>query len=146
MNPWKELGKFQQSVWLDYIRRDFVTGGELERLIREDGVRGVTSNPSIFEKAIAGSADYDPAIGELIAADPGRDSPALYEELAVADIQGAADLLRRVYDETGGEDGYVSMEISPDLAHDTAKSIDEARRLWKRIDRPNIMIKVPATA
>lgn len=145
MNPWKELSEFQQSVWLDYIRRDLVTGGELDRLIREDGLRGVTSNPSIFEKAIAGGADYDPAIEELIAANPHLDSFALYEELAVKDIQIAADLLRRVYDETGGEDGYVSMEISPDLAHDTGKSIDEARRLWKKIDRPNVMIKVPAT-
>ena len=145
MNPWKELSKLQQSVWLDYIRRDLVTGGELERLIREDGLRGITSNPSIFEKAIAGSGDYDPAIAELIAADPRLGPFALYEELAVEDIQLAAGQLKRVYEETGGEDGYVSLEISPDLAHDTRKSVEEARRLWKKIDRPNVMIKVPAT-
>lgn len=145
MNPWKELSRLHQSVWLDYIRRDLITGGELERLIREEGLRGITSNPSIFEKAIAGSGDYDLALAELLAANPHLGPPALYEELAVGDIQLAAGHLKQVYEETGGEDGYVSLEISPALAHDTGKSVEEARRLWKKIDRPNVMIKVPAT-
>lgn len=145
MNPLQEMRNYQQSVWLDYIRRNLLSGGELERLISEDGLTGVTSNPAIFQKAIAGSSDYDPEILAWIRRDPHLDSMTLYEELAVKDIQMAADRLKKIHDETDGRDGFVSMEISPDLAHETAGSITEARRLWNKIDRPNVMIKVPAT-
>lgn len=145
MNPLRELQKYHQSVWLDYIRRDLVIGGELERLVTEDGLRGVTSNPTIFEKAIAGSSDYDRALSGLVAQDRHLDSRALYEDLAVKDVQMAADVLKPVFIETEGIDGYVSLELSRDLARDTTKSVEEARRLWKIVDRPNLMIKVPAT-
>jgi len=146
MNPLQEMRNYQQSVWLDYIRRNLISGGELERLISEDGLTGVTSNPAIFQKAIAGSSDYEQEILAWIERDPHLGAMALYEQLAVKDIQMAADLLRKIHDETDGRDGFVSMEISPDLAHDTAGSIEEARHLWKKIGRPNVMIKVPATA
>ncbi len=145
MNPLKELNRHGQSVWLDYIRRSLVTGGELERLIEEDGLRGVTSNPTIFQKAIAGSSDYDDKLRELIDADPHSEARTLFEQLTHEDIQMAADILRRVFDETDGADGFVSIELSPDLAHDSKGSAQEARRIWKEINRPNIMIKVPAT-
>ena len=113
--------------------------------MEEDGIRGVTSNPTIFEKAIAGSNDYDDALRGLLAADPKIDAGKLYEALAIEDIQMAADILRPVYDETSGADGYVSLEVSPHLAHDTQATIKEARRLRAAVDRPNVMIKVPAT-
>lgn len=145
MNPLVTLTEMGQSVWLDYIRRSFLEGGELDRLIREDGVRGVTANPTIFEKAIVGSDDYDEALRELVAADGHASVGELYESLAIQDIRMAADLLKRSYDETGGADGFVSLEVSPRLAHDTAGTIAEARRLWKEVRRPNLMIKVPAT-
>ena len=145
MNPLKELLKQGQSVWLDYIRRDLVRRGELKRLVEEDGIRGVTSNPTIFEKAIAGSTDYDEALGALLAQDPQADVEKLYEPLAVEDIQMAADVLRPVYDESDGADGYVSLEVSPHLAHDTERTISEAKRLRAAVGRPNVMIKVPAT-
>jgi transaldolase/glucose-6-phosphate isomerase len=145
MNPLKELQKYGQSFWLDYIRRSLITGGELERLVKEDGLRGVTSNPTIFQKAIAGSSDYDGTLKDIIDTEPHVDARNLYEKLAVEDIQMAADILRDVYEETDGSDGFVSMELSPNLAHDTKGSIEEARHLWKKVNRPNLMVKVPAT-
>ena len=145
MNPLKELLKQGQSVWLDYIRRDLLRRGELKRLVEEDGIRGVTSNPTIFEKAIAGSTDYDEALGALLAQDPRADVEKLYEPLAIEDIQMAADVLRPVYDESDGADGFVSLEVSPHLAHDTERTISEAKRLRAAVGRPNVMIKVPAT-
>ncbi len=144
MNPLKALQEYGQSIWLDYLRRDLLTGGGLERLIAEDGLRGMTSNPSIFEKAIGGSTEYDAAIRELIA-ERDVDPAALFEELAVADIRKAADLLRPVYDATRRRDGYVSLEVGAELALKTQETIAEARRLWRAVDRPNLMIKVPGT-
>ncbi|MCU1272229.1 MAG: talA [Acidobacteriaceae bacterium] len=144
-NPLKDLLKFGQSVWLDYIRRDLITSGELKRLIEEDGLRGMTSNPAIFEKAIAGSTDY----ADILASLKDRsdlDAKARYELIAIRDIQDAADLLRPVYDESKLRDGYISLEVSPYLARDTQGTLEEARRLWKAVGRPNIMIKVPGTA
>jgi len=144
-NPLKDLLKFGQSVWLDYIRRDLITSGELKRLIEEDGLRGMTSNPAIFEKAIAGSTDY----ADILAALKNRedlDAKARYETIAIRDIQDATDLMRPVYDESKKRDGYVSLEVSPYLARDTQATLEEARRLWKAVDRPNLMIKVPGTA
>jgi transaldolase/glucose-6-phosphate isomerase len=143
-NPLKDLFKFGQSVWLDYIRRDLITSGELKRLIDEDGLRGMTSNPAIFEKAIVGSKDY----ADVLASLKGRkdlNAKAKFEIIAVKDIQDATDLLRPVYDESKRHDGYVSLEVSPYLARDTKGTIEEARRLWKAVNRPNLMIKVPGT-
>lgn len=142
-NPLHRLHELGQSVWLDYIRREILENGELERMIREYDLRGVTSNPSIFEQAIGQSDDYDEALERLAA--EGADAGAAYESIAVADIQRAADLFRGVYDASDGTDGFVSLEVSPELAHDTAATLEEARRLWKRVDRPNVMIKVPGT-
>lgn len=142
-NPLLELQKQGQSVWLDYIRRDLITSGELKRLIDEDGLRGITSNPSIFEKAIAGSTDYAGFLDQLRA--EGLSSGDMYERIAVRDIQDSADLLVPVYKATNKHDGYVSLEVSPTLARDTKGTIEEARRLWKTVARPNIMIKVPGT-
>jgi len=144
-NPLQALLTFGQSVWLDYIRRDLITTGELGRLIREDGLRGMTSNPSIFEKAITGSSDYAAALRELDQW-PGLDAKAIYEQLAIRDVQDAADVLRPVYDQTRRRDGYVSLEVSPYLANKTQETIEEARRLWKSVGRENLMIKVPGTA
>src|SRR5512144_714628 len=143
-NRLRALEVFGQSVWLDYIRRSLITSGELRRLINEDGLRGVTSNPAIFEKAIAGSSDYR----EIIEGPEARvlDAKTLYEKLAVRDIQDAADALRPVYKETSKRDGYVSLEVSPFLAHDTLGTLNEARRLWSAVGRDNLMIKVPATS
>jgi transaldolase/glucose-6-phosphate isomerase len=138
------LQTFGQSVWLDYLRRSLLTSGEFKRLIDEDGLRGVTSNPSIFEKAIAGSTDYLDALQELERRGD-LEPMALYEALAIRDIRDAADLLRPIYDSSARADGFVSMEVSPYLAHDTAATIDEARRLWKAVGRENVMIKVPAS-
>jgi len=145
INPLKELLTHGQSVWLDYIRRNLITSGELKRLIDQDGLRGMTSNPSIFEKAIAGSTDYTDFLNSL----KGRndlDAKARYELLAIRDIQDAADLLRPVYDSANRKDGFVSLEVSPYLANDTEGTIAEARRLWKTVLRDNVMIKVPGTA
>src|SRR5665648_376004 len=139
-----QLGTLGQSIWLDYIRRDFITGGELRRLIAEDGLRGMTSNPSIFEKAISNSHDYDEDIHAM--ALNKKDYKSIYEALSQHDVQSAADEFRSVYDETDGKDGYVSLEVNPHLAHDTDGTIAEARRLWKALNRPNVLIKVPATA
>jgi len=144
MNPLKQLESHGQSVWLDFLARGFVAKGDLKKLVDEDGVRGVTSNPAIFEKAIADSDEYDDALKAAL----GRaDMPvgALYESLAVEDIRRAADVLRPVHDATGGDDGFVSLEVSPYLANDTEGTIKEARRLWQAVDRPNLMVKVPAT-
>jgi transaldolase/glucose-6-phosphate isomerase len=142
-NPLKGLAEFGQSVWLDYIRRSLISGGELKRLVAEDGLRGVTSNPSIFEKAIVGSTEYEAAIESPDSAK--LDAKALYEKLAIKDVQDAADILAPVWQESRYRDGYVSLEVSPLLAHDTAGTIEEARRLWKAVDRANLMVKVPAT-
>jgi transaldolase / glucose-6-phosphate isomerase len=145
MNPLNELLGQGQSVWLDYIRRNLIRSGELKRMVEEDGVRGVTSNPTIFEKAIAGSTDYDEALAVALAGDPRAAVEKLYEQLAIEDIQMTADILRPVFDETQGGDGYVSLEVSPHLAHDTQNTISAAKRLKAAVNRPNLMIKVPAT-
>jgi transaldolase len=143
-NPLKDLQKFGQSVWLDYIRRDLFTTGELKRLIDEDGLRGMTSNPAIFEKAIADSTLYADMLKQL-ASRADLDATGRYELLAIRDIQAAADALRPVYDSTKRRDGYVSLEVSPYLARDTEATLKEARRLWKAVGRENVMIKVPGT-
>ncbi|MGC2292435.1 MAG: transaldolase, partial [Candidatus Acidiferrales bacterium] len=143
-NPLKALLKFGQSVWLDYIRRNLLTTGELKRLIEEDGLRGMTSNPTIFEKAITGSTDYTKTLEELEKRKD-LDAKGRYEELAIKDIQDAADFLRPVYESSKKREGYVSLEVSPYLAHKTQETLDEARRLWKRVGRENLMVKVPGT-
>ena len=144
-NPLKDLLKFGQSVWLDYIRRDLLTSGELKRLIEEDGLRGMTSNPTIFEKAIASGALYDDLLNSLRSRTD-LDAKGRFEILAIRDIQDAADILRPVYDSSKRRDGYVSLEVSPYLARDTQGTLAEARRLWKTVGRENVMIKVPGTA
>ena len=145
MNPLKTLLDEGQSIWLDYIARELLHSGELKRLVEQDGVRGVTSNPTIFEKAILGSADYDGTLRRMLTANGQADLSELYEGVVIEDIQAAADVLRPVYDETEAADGYVSLEVSPRLAHDTEATINEARRLRSQVNRPNVMIKVPAT-
>ena len=140
-NPLVELQQHGQSVWLDYIRRKPLLSGEFKQLIANDGLRGMTANPSIFQAAIAAGDDYDETIGRLLR--QGADPNTIYETLAVEDIQEACDQFRGVYDSTNGADGFVSLEVSPSLAHDTQGTIEEARRLWKWVDRPNLMIKVP---
>lgn len=146
MNPLRSLWEnFGQSVWLDYIERDLVSGGGLARLVADDGIRGVTSNPSIFHQAITKGTAYDAAIDAHLSERPGLSTSELYEALAITDIRGAADILRPLYDASGGSDGFVSLEVSPHLADDTAATIEEARRLWREVDRPNLMVKVPAT-
>ena len=131
------------SIWLDQIERKLITGGELERLVREDSLRGVTSNPAIFEKAILGSDDYDEQIAE--SAERGLDAREIYEEVAIKDVQMACDVLRPVWDEAGGGDGFVSLEVEPAMAHDTDKTIAQAHDFWKRVDRPNLLVKIPGT-
>ena len=143
VNPLKGLFAYGQSVWLDYIRRTLITSGELKRLIVQDGLRGITSNPAIFEKAITGSTDYQDMLESPEAA--GLSAKDLYEKIAIRDVQDVADILRIVYNESNGRDGYVSLEVSPLLSHDTQGTIEEARRLWKAVSRPNLMVKVPAT-
>lgn len=142
-NPLLELESLGQSIWIDFLRRETTTSGELKRLIEADGVSGVTSNPSIFEKAIAESHDYDESIRAL--ALEGKTVEEIYQRLTVEDIQAVADLLRPTYDRTAGRDGFVSLEVSPRLARDTHGTLEEARRLWSLVDRANSMIKVPAT-
>src|SRR4051812_24923763 len=144
MNPVKELENHGQAVWLDFLARGFVVKGDLKKLIDTDGVKGITSNPSIFEKAIGSSDEYDGAIRDALKK---ADHPVaeLFEQLAIEDIRHAADVLRPVYDRLKGEDGFVSLEVSPYLAMDTESSIAEAERLWKEVKRPNLMVKVPAT-
>jgi transaldolase len=143
MNPLLQMEALGQSVWLDFTHRAMILDGELQALIKDDGLSGITSNPSIFEKAIDDTHEYDAAIDALVS--QGNDAKSIYEALAVEDLQHAADLFRPTYDRTGGRDGFVSMEVSPHLAHDTAGSVAEARRLWAALDRPNVMVKVPAT-
>jgi len=143
-NPLLEIQSYGQSIWYDYIRRGLIISGELQRLIDEDGLRGVTSNPSIFEKAIAGSTDYNNALKSL-EKQKDMEAKSLYEYLAINDVQDAADVMSSVYGKTKRRDGYVSLEVSPYLANDTAGTLEEARRLWKAVGRDNILIKVPAT-
>jgi len=144
-NPLKELLTYGQSMWLDYIRRDQFSSGKLMKLIQEDGLRGMTSNPSIFEKAIGESSLYDDMLQQL-ATRKDLDTTAKFEQIAIRDIQDAADILQPVYKESNFRDGYVSLEVSPYLARKTQETIDEARRLWKAVKRDNVMIKVPGTA
>ena len=144
MNPLQELSRAGQSPWLDFVRRTLITSGELQRLI-DDGITGVTSNPSILGKAIGGSTDYDAEITRIATDAQDHDPLRVFEDLAVADVQLAADVLRPLYDSTQGGDGFVSFEVEPRLARDTAGTIEAARRLWQRIDRPNVLIKIPGT-
>src|ERR1700710_2326052 len=144
MNPVKALEAHGQAVWLDFLARGFVAKGELKKLIDTDGVKGVTSNPSIFEKAIGSSYEYDGAIGEALKRGD-RPVAELFEHLAIEDIQHAADVLRPIYDQLKGDDGFVSLEVSPYLAMDTKGTVAEAERLWKDVKRKNLMVKVPAT-
>jgi transaldolase len=143
-NPLRELLQFGQSPWLDFIDRNLLESGELARLIEAGSVRGITSNPAIFERAIAETNDYDTDIAELARA--GHDALTIYETLAMADVRAAADALRALYDRSDGADGFVSFEVSPHLAWDANGTIAAARRLWAALDRPNVMIKVPGTA
>jgi len=144
-NPLKALLGYGQSMWLDYIRRDLLTSDQLKTMIEEDGLRGMTSNPSIFEKAIADSSLYDDILKSLASRND-LDTTGRYEQIAIRDIQGAADILRPVYESSQFKDGYVSLEVSPLLAMKTQETIDEGRRLWKTVNRENVMIKVPGTA
>lgn len=143
-NPLRELHRLGQSPWYDSLRRGILVSGELARYIEDDGLTGLTTNPAIYEKAIGGGNDYDAALAKLL---PRRDldAKAIYETLAIQDLQAAADLLRPVYDRTARRDGYVSLEVSPDVAHDADATLDEARRLWRTLARENVLIKVPAT-
>jgi transaldolase/glucose-6-phosphate isomerase len=142
-NPLKGLLAYGQSPWLDFIRRNILLNGDLKKMINEDGLRGMTSNPAIFEKAITAGDDYN----DIIKAADAKSSTAmaLYEKIAIRDVQDACDIFKSVHTETKGRDGYVSLEVSPMLAFDTQGTIDEARRLWKAVGRPNVMIKIPAT-
>jgi transaldolase / glucose-6-phosphate isomerase len=142
-NPLKGLLAFGQSPWMDYIRRDLLTGGGLQKMIDNDGLRGMTSNPAIFEKSIAGSKDY----ADIIEAPESKklDAKSVFEKIAIRDVQDACDIFAAVYKESKTRDGYVSLEVSPTLASDTQATVEEARRLWKAVNRPNVMIKVPAT-
>jgi transaldolase len=145
MNPLLELRKRGQSIWLDYIRRDLIRSGGLKQLIENDGLRGVTSNPTIFEKAIDDSTQYDEALAVLFARNPNIEAREIYDALSIEDVRDAADALRPAYQESGGLDGFVSIEPPPQLTRDTQASIDEAQRLWRTVNRPNLMIKVVAT-
>lgn len=142
-NPLTKLEAMGQSIWLDYIKRDLFASGKLKKLIAEDSLRGMTSNPSIFEKSISESHDYDQDIKRM--KDEGKNVTQIYEALTQKDVQDAADEFRNLYDQTDGQDGYVSLEVNPHLAHDTNGTIEEARRLWKALNRPNVLIKVPGT-
>lgn len=143
MNPLLKLIECSQAVWLDYIRRGLITSGELQRLVDEDGLRGLTANPAIFEKAIVDSSDYAEAL--LKAQKQSSDAKTIYEILAIADIQAVADIMRPVYERTNKADGYASIEVSPIIAHERDATIAEARRLWSALGRSNVMIKVPAS-
>jgi len=142
-NPLVKAQNFGQSIWLDFLGRGLIVSGDLQRMIEEDGVRGVTSNPSIFEKSIGQTEDYDQAIAEMVRA--GKSAEEVYEALTVEDVQNATDLLRPLHDRTDGQHGFVSLEVDPHLARDTTGTVAEARRLWAAVDRPNLLIKVPAT-
>ena len=143
-NPLVALAAEGQSVWLDFITRELVRGGELRRLIEEDGLRGLTSNPTIFQKAIGAGDDYDAQIKGLVA--QGKEALETFETVAATDVREACDLFLPVYEQTGGQDGFVSLEVSPLLARDAERTLAEARRLWALVDRPNLMIKVPGTS
>ena len=145
MNPLLEPHDHNQSVWLDYIRRDLIVGGGLRALVERDGLRGVTSNPTIFEKAIDGDTDYDVGIAEALARNPNATAKELYDALAIEDVRHAADILRPSYEAADGSDGFVSIEPPPQLTRDTTATISEAHRLWRTVDRPNLMIKVVGT-
>jgi transaldolase / glucose-6-phosphate isomerase len=142
-NPLKGLLAYRQSPWMDYVRRDLLTSGNLKKMIQEDGLMGMTSNPTIFEKAITGSKDY----ADILESSDAKklDAKGLYEKIAIRDVQDATDIFKPVYQQTNRRDGYVSLEVAPTLANDTQGTIDEARRLWKRVGRENVMIKVPGT-
>jgi len=142
-NPLRGLLAYGQSPWLDFIRRNILLNGDLKKMINEDGLRGMTSNPAIFEKAIVAGSDYD----DIVKAPDAKSSTAmaLYERIAIRDVQDACDIFKAVHAETKGRDGYVSLEVSPLLAYDTQGTVNEARRLWKAVSRPNVMIKIPAT-
>jgi transaldolase len=142
-NPLIKLNTLGQSIWLDYIKRDLMASGQLKKLIDEDALRGMTSNPSIFEQAFSESHDYDKDIETM--ARSGKNVYDIYEALTQKDVQDAADVFRNLYNKMEGSDGYVSLEVNPHLAHDTKGTIEEARRLWKAVNRPNVLIKVPAT-
>jgi transaldolase/glucose-6-phosphate isomerase len=142
-NPLKALLAYGQSPWMDYIRRDLLTSGELQKYIDNDGLRGMTSNPAIFEKAIVGSNLYADIVTSPEAKNLG--AKAVFDKIAIRDVQDACDIFKPIYAQTNGRDGYVSHEVSPDLANDTKATIEEARRLWKLVNRPNVMIKIPAT-
>jgi transaldolase/glucose-6-phosphate isomerase len=142
-NPLKGLLAYGQSAWMDYIRRDLLTSGELQRMIHDDGLRGMTSNPAIFEKAIATSQDYADILNSPEAKK--LDAKGIFEKIAIRDVQAACDIFKPVYDESKTRDGYVSLEVSPELAADAAGTLEEARRLWKEVNRANVMIKIPAT-
>lgn len=144
-NRLRQLRRQRQSIWLDYIRRSLITSGDLKRLIDEDGLTGVTSNPSIFEKAIGASTDYDEALGQVSAGHVSPDARALYDQLVIEDVRMAADVLRPTHEETAGTDGFVSIEPPPQITTDTAATVAEGRRLWAAVNRPNLMIKVVAT-
>ncbi len=146
LNSLNQLAALGQSVWYDNIQRSLLLNGELAKMIAEDSITGLTSNPSIFDNAIAHSSDYDDALAALLRENPQADAESLYESLAIRDIQMAADLMRPIYNRTDGADGYVSLEVSPTLAYNTAESISAGRRLFKAVNRPNLMIKIPATA
>jgi transaldolase len=142
-NPLLELSALGQAVWIDFLSRSAITSGQMQRLVEDDGVRGVTSNPSIFEKAIVGSPDYEDSIRPLARA--GRKAAEIIDALTIEDIRACADVFRPLHDRLEGADGFVSLEVSPELAHDTAGTVAEANRLWRAVDKPNVMIKVPAT-
>lgn len=143
MNPLNQIRNLDQSIWLDLLDREIMNSGKLQSLIDNDDLRGLTSNPSIFEKAISGSSDYDEDIVKISKTE--NDNSAIFFDLAIADIQRAADIFKPVYDKTNGKDGFVSLEVSPYLARDTDGTIEQARELWKRVDRKNVMIKIPGT-
>ncbi|MCH7590037.1 hypothetical protein IIB34_03250 [PVC group bacterium] len=142
-NPLKQMYECGTSVWLDFISRKLIDSGELKKLIDEDGISGLTSNPTIFQKAIAGSPDYDESIKKLIK--DGLTDDEIYESLVIKDIQNCADIFRPIYDKTEGRDGFVSLEVSPLLAYDTEKTIEEGKKLWTLVNRKNLLVKVPAT-
>src|SRR5438067_11476574 len=140
-NPLLQLKELGQSVWYDNIDRSQLSSGQFQRMLDEDGVVGVTANPTIFEKSISSGHAYDEQIDQLIR--EGKSTNEIYEALIITDIQTVADILRPIYEQTNGHDGYVSLEVSPDLAHDTQGTLSEVRRFWKMVDRPNLMIKIP---
>ncbi len=145
MNRLHQLEQLGQSLWLDYIHRKLLLSGELQRLVVEDGVSGLTSNPTIFQKAMAEGTNYDDSIRAILAADPTISAATLFEKLEIEDIQTAADIMRPVFDSTRGGDGFVSIEVSPPAAYDSNVTIAEVHRVWEEVNRPNVLVKVPAT-